>query len=131
MSLREASCREVYNSTGSYSANVGLAIENGGWQDEGQLQDQLLTRKGFAFINADKSVGMMEYQVDLSKSEVVFNSSCPTPPRALSRSFILPVSELVLSALIVFGLMVVESKGNGDGGEGGDGDGDGGGDRNA
>ena len=45
MSLREASCREVY----SYSANVGLAIENGGWQDEGQLQDQLLTRKGFAF----------------------------------------------------------------------------------
>jgi magnesium chelatase subunit H len=25
-------------------ANVGLAIENGGWEDETQLQEQLLTR---------------------------------------------------------------------------------------
>jgi hypothetical protein len=49
--------------------------------------------------------------------EVAFNNSSPTPPRALSRSFILLVSVLVLSALIFFGLLaVVESKGDGGGG---------------
>merc|ERR1712195_221294 len=66
ISLREASCRVFSNSAGSYSANVGLAIENGGWEDEAQLQEQFLTRKGFAF-NADKP-GMMEQQADLFKS---------------------------------------------------------------
>jgi len=66
VSLREAAARVFSNSAGSYSANVGLAIENGGWEDESQLQDQFLTRKGFAF-NADKP-GMMEQQADLFKS---------------------------------------------------------------
>ena len=66
VSLREAACRVFSNSAGSYSANVGLAIENGGWGDEQQLQDQYLTRKGFAF-NADKP-GMMEQQADLFKA---------------------------------------------------------------
>lgn len=66
VSLREASCRVFSNSAGSYSANVGLAIENGGWEDESQLQEQFLTRKGFAF-NADKP-GMMEQQADLFKN---------------------------------------------------------------
>lgn len=66
ISLRDASARVFSNSAGSYSANVGLAIENGGWEDEGQLQEQFLTRKGFAF-NADKP-GMMEQQADLFKS---------------------------------------------------------------
>ena len=66
VSLREAACRVFSNSAGSYSANVGLAIENGGWGDEQQLQDQFLTRKGFAF-NADKP-GMMEQQADLFKA---------------------------------------------------------------
>ena len=66
VSLRDAACRVFSNSAGSYSANVGLAIENGGWEDEAQLQEQFLTRKGFAF-NADKP-GMMEQQADLFKS---------------------------------------------------------------
>jgi len=66
VSLRDAACRVFSNSAGSYSANVGLAIENGGWEDETQLQDQFLTRKGFAF-NADKP-GMMEAQAELFKS---------------------------------------------------------------
>ena len=66
VSLREAACRVFSNAAGSYSANVGLAIENGGWEDESQLQDQFLTRKGFAF-NADKP-GMMEAQAELFKS---------------------------------------------------------------
>ena len=42
------------------------AALNGGWEDESQLQDQFLTRKGFAF-NADKP-GMMEQQADLFKA---------------------------------------------------------------
>jgi len=66
ISLREASARVFSNSAGSYSANVGIAIENGGWEDESQLQEQFLTRKGFAF-NSDKP-GMMEQQADLFKS---------------------------------------------------------------
>eukprot|EP01082_Thalassiosira_pseudonana_P001143 g601.t1 g601 contig10:369898-374467(+) len=66
VSVREAACRVFSNSAGSYSANVGLAIENGGWEDESQLQEQFLTRKGFAF-NADKP-GMMEQQADLFKA---------------------------------------------------------------
>lgn len=68
VSLRDAACRVFSNSAGSYSANVGLAIENGGWEDETQLQDQYLTRKGFAF-NADKP-GMMEAQAELFKSSL-------------------------------------------------------------
>ena len=66
VSLRDAAARVFSNSAGSYSANVGLAIENGGWEDESQLQEQFLTRKGFAF-NADKP-GMMEQQADLFKA---------------------------------------------------------------
>jgi magnesium chelatase subunit H len=66
VSVREAAARVFSNAAGSYSANVGLAIENGGWEDEGQLQEQFLTRKGFAF-NADKP-GMMEQQAELFKS---------------------------------------------------------------
>ena len=66
ISLREAATRVFSNAAGSYSANVGLAIENGGWDGEQQLQEQFLTRKGFAF-NADKP-GMMEQQAELFKS---------------------------------------------------------------
>merc|ERR1719157_55733 len=66
VSLRTAAARVFSNSAGSYSANVGLAIENGGWEDEAQLQEQFLTRKGFAF-NAEKP-GMMEQQAELFKS---------------------------------------------------------------
>ena len=36
ISVREAACRVFSNAAGSYSANAGLAIENGGWQDEQQ-----------------------------------------------------------------------------------------------
>ncbi|GMI13554.1 hypothetical protein TrVE_jg2290 [Triparma verrucosa] len=66
VSVREAACRVFSNSAGSYSANVGIAIENGGWESEEQLQNQFLERKGFAF-NADKP-GMMEQQADMFKA---------------------------------------------------------------
>merc|ERR1711892_1209325 len=66
ISVRDAATRVFSNAAGSYSANVGLAIENGGWEDETQLQEQFLTRKGFSF-NADKP-GMIEQQADLFKA---------------------------------------------------------------
>merc|ERR1719426_481459 len=43
VSLRDAATRVFSNAAGSYSANVGLAIENGGWEDESQLQEQFLS----------------------------------------------------------------------------------------
>merc|ERR1719217_1896853 len=67
-SLRDAATRVFSNSAGSYSANVGLAIENGGWEGEEQLQDQFLSRKGFAF-NADKP-GVLDNNQDLFKSSL-------------------------------------------------------------
>merc|ERR1719472_298766 len=67
-SLREAATRVFSNAAGSYSANVGLAIENGGWEDETQLQDQFISRKGFAF-NADKP-GILDAQAELFKSSL-------------------------------------------------------------
>jgi len=66
--LRTAATRVFSNAAGSYSANVGLAIENGGWEDESQLQDQFLERKGFAF-NADKP-GVLDAAGDVFKSSL-------------------------------------------------------------
>lgn len=68
ISLREAATRVFSNAAGSYSANVGLTLENGGWEDEKQLQDQFINRKGFAF-NADKP-GQMDMQTDLFKASL-------------------------------------------------------------
>merc|ERR1719284_2370431 len=68
VSLRDAATRVFSNAAGSYSANVGLAIENGGWEDESQLQNQFLSRKGFAF-NADKP-GILDQQADLFQSSL-------------------------------------------------------------
>jgi magnesium chelatase subunit H len=65
ISLRDAATRVFSNAAGSYSANVGLTLENGGWEDEQQLQDQFVNRKGFAF-NADRP-GQMDIQTDLFK----------------------------------------------------------------
>jgi len=68
ISLRDAATRVFSNAAGSYSANVGLTLENGGWEDEKQLQDQFLNRKGYAF-NADKP-GQMDLQTDLFKASL-------------------------------------------------------------
>jgi magnesium chelatase subunit H len=68
ISLRDAATRVFSNAAGSYSANVGLTLENGGWEDEKQLQDQFINRKGFAF-NADRP-GQMDLQTDLFKASL-------------------------------------------------------------
>merc|ERR1719373_872195 len=68
ISLREAATRVFSNAAGSYSANVGLAIENGGWEDETQLQDQFISRKSFAF-NADRP-GILDASEDVFRSSL-------------------------------------------------------------
>eukprot|EP00601_Ochromonadales_sp_CCMP2298_P004682 CAMPEP_0173190968 /NCGR_PEP_ID=MMETSP1141-20130122/12633_1 /TAXON_ID=483371 /ORGANISM="non described non described, Strain CCMP2298" /LENGTH=1368 /DNA_ID=CAMNT_0014115123 /DNA_START=129 /DNA_END=4235 /DNA_ORIENTATION=+ len=68
VTIRDAATRVFSNAAGSYSANVGLTLENGGWEDEKQLQDQFINRKGFAF-NADKP-GEMDMQTDLFKASL-------------------------------------------------------------
>jgi magnesium chelatase subunit H len=68
ISLRDAATRVFSNAAGSYSANVGLTLENGGWEDEKQLQDQFINRKGYAF-NADKP-GQLDLQTDIFKSSL-------------------------------------------------------------
>ena len=52
-SMREAATRVFSNSSGSYSSNVNLAVENSSWSDEQQLQEMYLKRKSFAF-NSDR-----------------------------------------------------------------------------
>ncbi len=49
ISIREASCRVFSNSSGSYSSNVNLAVENSTWEEENELQEMYLSRKTYAF----------------------------------------------------------------------------------
>ncbi|KAJ8902534.1 hypothetical protein NDN08_006937 [Rhodosorus marinus] len=66
VTVREAAQRVFSNSSGSYSSNVSLTVENGGWEDEQQLQQMYLNRKSFAF-NSDRP-GVMEMQSDVFQS---------------------------------------------------------------
>jgi len=68
VSIREAATRVFSNAAGSYSANVGLTLENGGWEDETQLQDQFLNRKGYAY-NADRP-GELDLATDIFKASL-------------------------------------------------------------
>lgn len=45
--LEEASARVFANAPGSYGANVNHLVESGTWDDEGQISDAFLSRKGF------------------------------------------------------------------------------------
>lgn len=77
ITVRDAATRVFSNASGSYSANVSLAIENGGWEDEKQLQDMYLSRKGFAF-NADRpgemKVSQEIFEKTLSTVDVTFQN---------------------------------------------------------
>jgi len=57
VTLREAATRIFSNSSGSYSSNVNLAVENSSWTDESQLQEMYLKRKSFAFNSDRPGVG--------------------------------------------------------------------------
>eukprot|EP00245_Coleochaete_scutata_P001014 TRINITY_DN11240_c0_g2_i1.p1 TRINITY_DN11240_c0_g2~~TRINITY_DN11240_c0_g2_i1.p1 ORF type:complete len:1414 (-),score=393.13 TRINITY_DN11240_c0_g2_i1:774-5015(-) len=68
ITLRQASLRIFSNASGSYSANVNLAIENSSWNDESQLQDMYLSRKSFAFNSDAPGAGMEENRAVFEKA---------------------------------------------------------------
>lgn len=68
VTVRDAACRVFSNSSGSYSSNISLTVENGGWEDEQQLQQMYLNRKSYAF-NSDRP-GVMEMQSDIFQSSL-------------------------------------------------------------
>ncbi len=56
INLRQAATRIFSNASGSYSSNVNLAVENSSWEEEKELQDMYLNRKGFAFDSDNPGV---------------------------------------------------------------------------
>jgi magnesium chelatase subunit H len=70
INLRQAATRVFSNASGSYSANVNLAVENSTWEEESELQDMYLARKSFAF-NSDNP-GVMD------ESRQVFETALKT-----------------------------------------------------
>eukprot|EP00401_Gymnodinium_catenatum_P071441 CAMPEP_0117588018 /NCGR_PEP_ID=MMETSP0784-20121206/69627_1 /TAXON_ID=39447 /ORGANISM="" /LENGTH=1485 /DNA_ID=CAMNT_0005389349 /DNA_START=144 /DNA_END=4601 /DNA_ORIENTATION=+ len=77
ISIRDAATRVFSNAAGSYSANVALAIENGTNVDEEALQEQFLTRKGFA-LSSDSPGELKEasglFKSALSKVDLTFQN---------------------------------------------------------
>jgi magnesium chelatase subunit H len=77
ISLRQAATRVFSNASGSYSSNINLAVENGTWESEAELQNMYLARKGFAF--SSDNPGMMEqnealFRASLKTAEVTFQN---------------------------------------------------------
>lgn len=77
INLRQAATRVFSNASGSYAANVNLAVENSTWESETELQDMYLTRKSFAF-NSDNP-GMMDqsrslFEAALKTVDVTFQN---------------------------------------------------------
>ena len=66
VSLRDAATRVFSNAAGSYSANVGLAIENGGWEGEQQLQEQVLCYSDY-LLYWDRKNGGWEGEQELQE----------------------------------------------------------------
>ncbi len=66
INLRQAATRVFSNASGSYSSNMNLAVENGTWESEEELQNMYLSRKGFAF--SSDNPGMMEQSNDIFKA---------------------------------------------------------------
>ncbi|AFZ37880.1 cobaltochelatase CobN subunit [Stanieria cyanosphaera PCC 7437] len=77
INLRQAATRVFSNSSGSYSSNINLAVENSTWEEEKELQDMYLNRKSFAF-NSDNPGIMQEnrqiFEKSLKTAEVTFQN---------------------------------------------------------
>ncbi|WP_267384608.1 magnesium chelatase subunit H [Cyanobacterium sp. uoEpiScrs1] len=56
INLRAAATRVFSNASGSYSSNINLAVENSSWEEEKELQNMYLNRKGFAFDSDNPGV---------------------------------------------------------------------------
>jgi magnesium chelatase subunit H len=66
--LRQAATRVFSNASGSYAANVNLAVENSTWEQEKDLQAMYLARKSYAF-DAD-TPGTMRQDTRLFQSSL-------------------------------------------------------------
>ena len=77
INLRQAATRVFSNASGSYAANVNLAVENSTWENESELQDMYLARKSFAFTSDNP--GTMEqnrqiFEGALKTADVTFQN---------------------------------------------------------
>ena len=77
INIRQAATRVFSNASGSYAANVNLAVENSSWEEEAELQEMYLKRKSFAF-NSDNP-GMMDqsrelFEAALKTADVTFQN---------------------------------------------------------
>ncbi len=75
--LRQAATRIFSNASGSYAANINLAVENSTWENEAELQEMYLKRKSFAF-NSDNP-GVMDnsrglFEAALKTAEATFQN---------------------------------------------------------
>jgi magnesium chelatase subunit H len=68
ITLRNAATRIFSNASGSYAANVNLAVENSSWEEEQELRDMYLARKSFSF-NCDNP-GVMDESRGLLESSL-------------------------------------------------------------
>jgi magnesium chelatase subunit H len=77
INLRQAATRVFSNASGSYSSNVNLAVENGTWENEAELQEMYLGRKSFAF-SADNPGTMAQnrtiFETALKTADVTFQN---------------------------------------------------------
>jgi magnesium chelatase subunit H len=77
LSVRQAATRVFSNASGSYSSNINLAVENSSWEEEKELQDMYLNRKGFAFDSDNPGVmkdNRKIFEASLKTAEVTFQN---------------------------------------------------------
>ncbi|MFN3927591.1 MAG: magnesium chelatase subunit H [Pseudanabaenaceae cyanobacterium] len=75
ISLRQAATRVFSNASGSYSANVNLAVENSTWESEAELQQMYLARKSFAFGSEMNNTQQQAiYERALKTADVTFQN---------------------------------------------------------
>ncbi|MEO0836606.1 MAG: magnesium chelatase subunit H, partial [Cyanobacteria bacterium J06642_3] len=70
INLRQAATRIFSNSSGSYSSNINLAVENSSWEEEKELQNMYLNRKSFAFDSDNPGI--------MSENRQIFEKSLKT-----------------------------------------------------
>jgi magnesium chelatase subunit H len=75
LTTQQAATRVFSNSSGSYAANVNLAVENSTWEEEKDLQDMFLSRKSFAFGTQFNNTQQRQiYETALKTADVTFQN---------------------------------------------------------
>ncbi len=75
ISLRQAATRVFSNASGSYAANVNLAVENSSWEEETELREMYLSRKSFAFgSELNNQAARQIYESSLKKVDMTFQN---------------------------------------------------------